>query len=103
LSQPTGAEDAVVVVTATVEIEEKVSPFHFLFPKIEGACLQPTRLPLQRRITETGGGTGFALAGKIYTCNHVVAGAKKIIVTPLQQFQRICLAWLQLFRVDKPA
>jgi hypothetical protein len=29
MSPPTGAEDSLVIVTATVEIEEKVSPFHF--------------------------------------------------------------------------
>jgi hypothetical protein len=29
LALPTGAEDSLMIVTATVEIEEKVSPFHF--------------------------------------------------------------------------
>jgi len=39
LSPPTGAEDSLVIVTATVEIEEKVSPFRFLFPRAKGTCL----------------------------------------------------------------
>jgi len=40
LSPPTGVEDSVVIVIATVEIEEKVSPFHFLFPRAKGTCLR---------------------------------------------------------------
>jgi hypothetical protein len=37
-----------VIVTATVEIEEKVSPFHFLFPRAKGTYLQPTRRSRQQ-------------------------------------------------------
>jgi len=45
LPPPTGVEDSVVIVTATVEIEEKVSPFHsFCFRELKARACADTRV-----------------------------------------------------------
>ena len=45
LTPPTGAEDSLVIVTATVEIEEKVSPFHsFCFRELKTDACVGTRI-----------------------------------------------------------
>jgi S1-C subfamily serine protease len=79
VSPPSWAEKSIVVISA--EIDQPILTFPFLPEPV------------------THSGTGFALAGHIYTCAHVIRGSKKITVTLRTGKKQEAT----LLRVDLPA